>query len=117
MSQVLLLLRNLVRWSGTSDPETLSDLDKNGFSGVKTLKPGWSGMKGEREQGNRTEPERFLKMAQGSCSFRLFFNLRWEEPEQTKLLLSTGVCGLWLEDSAEVSTGMPDKYFNSPKFI
>lgn len=52
MSQVLLLLRNLVRWSGTSDPEMLSDLDKNGFSGVKTLKPGWSGMKGEREQGN-----------------------------------------------------------------
>ena len=117
LSQVLLLLRNLVRGSGTSDPETLSDLDKTDFSGVKAWKPDWSGMKSEREQGNGMEPERFLKTAQGSCSFCLFFNLRWEEPEQTKLLLSTGVCGLWLEDSAEVSMGMPDKYFNSPKFI
>ena len=65
MSQVLLLLRNLVRGSGTSDPETLSDLDKTGFSGVKAWKPDWSGMKSEREQGNGMEPERFLKTAQG----------------------------------------------------
>ena len=75
LSQVLLLLRNLVRGSGTSDPETLSDLDKTDFSGVKAWKPDWSGMKSEREQGNGMEPERFLKTAQGSCSFCLFFNL------------------------------------------
>lgn len=56
LSQVLLLLRNLVRWSGARDPETLSDLDKSGFSGVKARRPDWSGMKSEREQGNRTEP-------------------------------------------------------------
>ena len=34
-----------------------SDLDKSGFSGVKARRPDWSGMKSEREQGNRTEPE------------------------------------------------------------
>ena len=35
LSQVWLLLRNSVRWSWTSNPETLSDLDKSGFRGTE----------------------------------------------------------------------------------